>query len=159
MDIKRVMESLSEGQSIQNESEISTLIQEQEFQQGLEKYLPSIKIYERLRDSLDAIKKENVKDIQFDKAVVGSAIAASTGLSIGYVVWLIRGGMLLTSVLSSMPAWQIADPLPVLARIKDDSDPEDDETLETIIEKGSRNDDNKEKKSGKDDGSEHDDKN
>jgi hypothetical protein len=100
-----------------------------------------IKTYERLKNSLDAINKENVEDIQFSKAVVGSAIATTTGLSVGYVVWLIRGGMLLSSVLSSMPAWQIADPLPILAGSKKDDD--DDESLEKIIEKGSRNNDEK----------------
>ena len=36
----------------------------------------------------------------------GSTVAVSTGLSVGYVLWLVRGGVLLSSVLSSMPAWQ-----------------------------------------------------
>ena len=92
-------------------------------------------LYEQLFDSLDALKKETTREIQVDKAVVGSAIAVSTGLSAGYVVWLIRGGMLLSSVLSSMPAWQIADPLPILAGQREDSD--DEESLEKIIEKRS----------------------
>ena len=49
---------------------------------------------------------------------------------------MIHGGMLLSSVLCSMPAWQIADPLPLLSGGKGD-DEEDDETLETIIKDGS----------------------
>ena len=40
--------------------------------------------------------------------------------------------MLLSSLLSSMPAWQIADPLPILSRLKDDND-DDDESIEEII--------------------------
>jgi hypothetical protein len=37
-------------------------------------------------------------------------------MSVGYVVWLFRGGLLLGSLLSSLPAWHVIDPLPVLAR-------------------------------------------
>jgi hypothetical protein len=42
-------------------------------------------------------------------------VGVSGSLSIGYVVWLVRGGVLLSSVLSALPAWQMVDPLPVLA--------------------------------------------
>jgi len=31
------------------------------------------------------------------------------------VIWLIRGGVLLSSMLSALPAWQMLDPLPVVA--------------------------------------------
>ena len=37
------------------------------------------------------------------------------GLSVGYVVWLLRGGVLVSSMLSALPAWQMVDPLPVLS--------------------------------------------
>ncbi len=48
--------------------------------------------------------------------IVTSTVALSTGLSVGYVVWLLRGGLLLTSFLSSLPAWHLIDPWPVLSR-------------------------------------------
>jgi hypothetical protein len=48
------------------------------------------------------------------RTVIASAIAASSGLSIGYVVWLVRGGVLVSSMLSALPAWQMIDPLPVV---------------------------------------------
>nr|MDJ0856297.1 hypothetical protein [Desulfobacterales bacterium] len=54
---------------------------------------------------------------------------------VGYVVWLMRGGMLLSSLLSSLPAWQLLDPLPILARRKDDDNNDDDESLESILER------------------------
>lgn len=44
-----------------------------------------------------------------------SAIALSSGISIGYVIWLVRGGILVGSMLSALPAWQMLDPLPVVA--------------------------------------------
>jgi hypothetical protein len=47
--------------------------------------------------------------------VIASSIALTSGLSIGYVVWLVRGGVLVSSMLSALPAWQMVDPMPVLA--------------------------------------------
>ena len=44
-----------------------------------------------------------------------SAIALSSGISIGYVIWLVRGGILVGSMLSALPAWQMLDPLPVIS--------------------------------------------
>ena len=64
--------------------------------------------------------------------VVGSSVAVSSGLSVGYVLWMIRGGVLLSSVLSSMPAWRFVDPLPVLGFVGDE-DEEDDESLESLV--------------------------
>jgi len=101
--------------------------------------------YALVRNSLDAIKEEIGQEILLGKTVVGSAIATSVGLSAGYVVWLLKGGSLMASVLSSMPAWQFTDPLAILVGKKDDED-DDDESLETIIEDGSGRDENKERR-------------
>ncbi|MEO8855894.1 MAG: putative Ig domain-containing protein, partial [Burkholderiaceae bacterium] len=49
------------------------------------------------------------------RAAVASSILITGGVSIGYVVWLVRGGVLMGSMLSALPAWQMIDPLPVLA--------------------------------------------
>ena len=91
--------------------------------------------YEHLRNSLDAVKEEMTSETRLGKVYLGSAIVSSIGLSVGYVVWLLRGGMLLASLLSSMPAWQFLDPLPILARKKDDDHSDDDESLESIVDK------------------------
>jgi hypothetical protein len=87
---------------------------------------------------LDRLRHELHKQALLDKAVVGSTLAATTGLSVGYVVWLLRGGMLLSSVLSSLPAWRLVDPLPVLASLEKSAkkDQADDESLEAVIRKG-----------------------
>jgi hypothetical protein len=95
----------------------------------------TIQAFEFLQDSLDGLKQEADGESAFNQAVVSAAIALSTGLSVGYVVWLLRSGMLLTPLLSSMPAWRFLDPLPILAGKRDDSDGEEaDESLETIVE-------------------------
>ena len=66
---------------------------------------------------------------------VGTALATVSTLSAGYVIWLARGGVLLTSLLAQLPAWQFIDPLVVLNYADDrrSKNPRDDETLEDVI--------------------------
>jgi hypothetical protein len=53
--------------------------------------------------------------------VVGTTATITTTLSVGYVVWLLRGGTLLASLASALPAWACLDPLAIF----DDSEDED----------------------------------
>jgi hypothetical protein len=69
------------------------------------------------------------------QAVIGSSIAVTSGLSVGYVIWVIRGGVLLSTVLSSMPAWQFVDPLPLLGSGGSRRDSNSEESLQDIIDK------------------------
>ncbi|MCI4430411.1 MAG: cadherin domain-containing protein [Burkholderiales bacterium] len=64
-------------------------------------------------------RRHAVQNLQFAGAILVS------GLSIGYVLWLARGGVLMASLMSALPAWTSVDPLPVLARSKR-RDPKDD---------------------------------
>ncbi|MBT8484859.1 MAG: DUF4347 domain-containing protein [Phycisphaerae bacterium] len=69
-------------------------------------------------------------------AVAGSATFVFAGLSAGYVVAVIRGGYLASSLLSSMPAWRMVDPLPILDSLAGtDADQEDDESLASMIDR------------------------
>jgi len=74
------------------------------------------------------------------RAFAGGSAGVTTGLSIGYLIWLIRGGTLMGSVLSSLPAWRFVDPLPVLGTLADGVDSESDQeaegerdSLETLV--------------------------
>jgi hypothetical protein len=89
-----------------------------------------------LKESLDLLREETTSEARLEKTVIGSAIAATTSLSAGYVIWLIRSGVLLSSLLSSMPAWQLADPLAVLAGKRDESEDDADDSLAGIIKSG-----------------------
>ena len=86
----------------------------------------------KLNDAREEIMLENRT---FDM-VVGGSMSISAGLSVGYAIWLARSGVLMSGLLSSMPAWAFIDPLPVLASMgaKDDEDDEDDESLESMVE-------------------------
>jgi hypothetical protein len=74
--------------------------------------------FDRLRESVR-------EELHLDNSVTISAASVSLGLSLVYVVWLIRGGVLLGSYLSALPAWRLLDPLPVLSRVDDDEDEEE----------------------------------
>ena len=53
---------------------------------------------------------------QKQKAIaVGMATGVSVSFAAGYVIWLLRGGSLLASLLAATPLWKSFDPLPVLA--------------------------------------------
>jgi len=95
----------------------------------------TVRAFDFLENTLDGLKEEAEDEIALNRVVASSAIAVTTGLSVGYVAWLLRSGVLLSSLLSSMPAWRILDPLPVLAGKLDDFEEEDEESLETIIER------------------------
>ncbi len=49
-----------------------------------------------------------------EQLVLGTTTVATTALSIGYIVWLLRGGSLFASLMASLPAWSEFDPLPIL---------------------------------------------
>ncbi len=66
---------------------------------------------DQLRDAVQ-ISQHAVKDLQSSSAMLASS------LSVGYVLWLARGGVLMASLMSALPAWTLVDPLPVLGRVR-----------------------------------------
>ncbi len=101
--------------------------------------LTSSNLLKKLSQEREQIKQ----DITLDAQVLTNAVSVSTGLSIGYVIWLVRGGLLLGSVMSAMPAWRNIDPLPVLSSMDGDSDNEDDESLEELVDTDDESDSEK----------------
>lgn len=71
---------------------------------------------EELRRSLANLRDDLLEPPDHSHQLMTSSIALSTGMSVGYVIWLVRGGALVGSMLSSMPLWNMVDPLPVLSR-------------------------------------------
>jgi VCBS repeat-containing protein len=87
--------------------------------------------------ALDRMRQSMENRAEFEHVLVGASVAASGSLSVGYVLWLLRGGALIGSLLSALPAWTVLDPVPVLAysgkrgRGKD----KDDELSERMFDK------------------------
>ncbi|HEX4509793.1 MAG TPA: hypothetical protein VH328_06935 [Burkholderiaceae bacterium] len=71
----------------------------------------------------DEIRQQLVQAQAQRHALIATGIGMTGSLSIGYVVWLIRGGVLVSSMLSALPAWQMVDPLPILAAGRDREEP------------------------------------
>jgi hypothetical protein len=69
-------------------------------------------------EDLDRVRNAFQDVTATEQTYLASSVAASTGLSIGYVFWLLRSGVLLTALLSTLPAWQFVNPLLVLDRPK-----------------------------------------
>ena len=71
-----------------------------------------------LWSQLDTLEQDLLHDVEakefVQNLVVGTTAASLTGLTVGYVIWLIRGGTLLATMISSLPAWMAFDPLPIL---------------------------------------------
>jgi len=88
---------------------------------------------EALADSFDEQKELLEEAYNQSRSAIGRSITLTSGLSVGYLIWLIRGGTLMGSVLSSMPAWRLVDPLPILGTLGDDLD-ETDDSLEAMVE-------------------------
>ena len=67
--------------------------------------------------------------------VLGTTKVVSTALSVGYAVWLVRGGALFASMVASLPAWMSLDPLPILTSFEASNRPEeeDDEKLCDLV--------------------------
>jgi len=66
-------------------------------------------------EQLNSMREDINNSTSTQEVVVGTSVAISTGLSVSYVIWLVRGGVLISTVLSSLPAWQFIDPLPILS--------------------------------------------
>ena len=70
------------------------------------------------------------------RIVIGSSVTLGSGLSVGYVMYLLRGGALMSSMLSAMPAWRFIDPLPVLGSTGFKDFSTDQESLQSIVNMG-----------------------
>jgi hypothetical protein len=84
---------------------------------------------------LDAAQEDILALSTLETTMVGSSIAVTSGLSVGYVLWLTRGGLLIASLLSSLPAWRLIDPIPILAHLGLDEEPDEDEeeSLDSMV--------------------------
>ena len=85
---------------------------------------------------MDQLREEAQEDVVSQKMKAGSGVVLTTSLTVGYVAYLVRGGVLLSSVLSTLPVWNFIDPTPILASMKsgnDDEDSDTDESLESLV--------------------------
>jgi hypothetical protein len=87
-----------------------------------------------LWNDLNAMDRKLLSQLTTQEFAIGTALTVSTGFTVGYVLWLLRGGVLLSSLLAQMPAWRLVDPLVVLNGTNDGEKDGEQETLETIVD-------------------------
>jgi hypothetical protein len=85
-----------------------------------------------LKNSLDEVQQQMQNNLQLSQQIIGGSVAVSGGISVGYVVWLVRSGAILSSVMSALPAWRFIDPLPILSASSGGADG-DEETLQSMV--------------------------
>jgi hypothetical protein len=86
-------------------------------------------------DELNRLRKQMHEEFDIDRTASVTVAGLSLGVSVLYVLWLVRGGVLVGSYLSALPAWRLLDPLPVLARTGDDGEEDDDEAFEPTADR------------------------
>jgi hypothetical protein len=86
--------------------------------------------------ALDQMQEEMTDD-STARTVAGTASFVSIGLSVGYFFWVVRAGSVVTSLLSSVPAWKAVDPLPILDE-DEERDGGADESLQDMVDRGVR---------------------
>ncbi|MCA9201103.1 MAG: tandem-95 repeat protein, partial [Planctomycetales bacterium] len=84
----------------------------------------------------DAAERDVMENLDTDEMVIAQLGKVGVGLSMGYVAWTLRSGYLMALLSSSLPTWTRFDPIMVLEENGWKRSDEDDESLETIIEKG-----------------------
>ncbi|MEM7783987.1 MAG: Ig-like domain-containing protein [Planctomycetota bacterium] len=87
--------------------------------------------------AFNVVRGEMSQETGVTQLVTGTSMFATFSVSVGYAVWLIRGGVLLSSVMTSLPAWHMVDPLPVLGYLENGGEGEG-ESLEGIVRKSNQ---------------------
>jgi large repetitive protein len=83
------------------------------------------------------VQNSILQEGEWEELVVETTTVAGTTLTVGYIVWLLRSGSVVFGLVSSLPAWTMMDPLPVLQsglEGLDETDNTDDDSLQGILQ-------------------------
>ncbi len=69
---------------------------------------------QQLFEQIDEVQQQTLVDAEDKQLVAGTAVVLATGFSLAQIAWLLRGSVLITKLMSSMPIWFAFDPLPIL---------------------------------------------
>ncbi len=85
--------------------------------------------------ALDNNRRQLEADASLPQILLGSTAAITSSVTVGYLIWLIKGGQVMAALMANMPAWRLIDPLPILNAMIDEEEGDDD-SLQTMIEQG-----------------------
>lgn len=90
------------------------------------------------RHELDRLRERLEDRVTLERNLTGSTATLTASASVGYIIWLLRGGVLLSSLLASVPAWVSLDPLPILSSAgRRPGETDDDDSLQGMLKKAS----------------------
>jgi VCBS repeat-containing protein len=81
---------------------------------------------------VDEMQRDIHAQLNFDDTVIGSVTTVGSDLAVGYAVWAVRGGMLLSGLLAQMPVWTMLAPLHIVDR--ESSAVNEGDSLEDIVD-------------------------
>ena len=92
-----------------------------------------------LWQELDEFQEAVDSPLNLSLVTIGSVGTIASGFTVGYVLWVLRSGLLLSSLLAAMPAWTLFDPLAIVAtNDATDADDQGEESLEELVETRAR---------------------
>ncbi len=69
----------------------------------------------REMDQVAQQQQEGARTVEVaTRVTAGTVVGLSTAASIGYLVWSVKSGALLSSFVAALPSWRVFDPLPIL---------------------------------------------
>lgn len=89
--------------------------------------------FSHLSQDLDNFDHAFEIDGSVDQVTFATLSSITGALTVGYVLWMVRGGMLMASFVSSIPAWQSVDPLNIVEFGSIGGGDVDEESLESIV--------------------------
>ncbi len=93
---------------------------------------------QRMSEQLDSLGESLADERRgFTTAEMGFAIS-TVSMTAGYLIWSLRGGMLLATFVTSLPSWQWIDPLPILESYPQSARKQSKEELDRFFHVGHR---------------------
>ena len=87
----------------------------------------------QLWQAIDSMRQDVDSSVTHTTLTIGATVTATTGMTVGYVVWIVRGGLMLSSVMANLPMWRLMDPMAILNQSGDD-DGQADESLASMVD-------------------------
>ena len=93
---------------------------------------------QRMSEQLDSLGESVSKERRgLTTAEMGFAIS-TVSMTAGYLIWSLRGGMLLATFVTSLPSWQWIDPLPILESYPESARKQSKEELDRFFQDAPR---------------------
>jgi len=129
MNNPEALAQLIQLQAYQDQLANQSLLSETDYELDLEQEEQLLNKINEMHEQID----QDLSSEEEDQVEVQIALGSSVGLTAGFVSWVLRGGSLLASMMSTLPLLNRYDPFPIIKTRKDDKkiSTEDEDDTET----------------------------